>query len=87
MEALALFSLLLYLFRVRSSAQMPYYETPGIVPLLCFLVFILFQVLPLPAELVRILSPVSYDIYENGAGAAGRLAWIPLSLDPKATLS
>ena len=61
------------------------YYIPGLVPLLLLLVFILLQLLPLPAHVVRLISPAGYDAYAPVLAISGG-DWIPLTINQKATL-
>ncbi len=61
------------------------YFIPGLVPLLLLLLFILFQLIPLPAGLVRILSPSTYSVYAPVLMVNGE-EWIPLTINQQATL-
>jgi len=67
-------------------------EMTAVSPLLAFLglaaLLTLLQIVPLPAALVAHLSPAKYDLVVANAQALGDSApsWIPLSLDPPATL-
>ena len=58
---------------------------PGIVPLLLLLAFMMLQAIPLPVELVKILSPSSYDAY-SPVLTLSQSQWIPLTINQKATL-
>lgn len=60
---------------------------PGLVPLLLLAAFIALQLVPLPAALVRVLSPWAYAFYHEGPGVMGNLSWMPLTLNAKATLA
>src|SRR6056297_38318 len=62
------------------------YKVPAIIPLLFISGAILFQVVPLPASLVRLISPESYSIYQNTAGVLSPLDWMPISVYPRTTL-
>jgi len=62
------------------------YEVPGIVPLLFFLLYILFQLVPLPAFAVKILSPGAYELYAKTVWPGSPGVWRPLSIHNKATL-
>jgi len=70
-----------------SARDNSFYAAPGITPLLLLLGYILFQLMPLPAGLVRILSPATFSLYEETAGVLAQQAWIPLTIHPKATLA
>jgi tetratricopeptide (TPR) repeat protein len=61
------------------------YVIPGLVPLLLLLLYILFQLIPLPADLVRFISPSTYSAYAPVLSVSGE-KWIPLTIDQKATL-
>ena len=85
MEIASLVVVLLVFLRIFQK-KASYYETPGIVPLLLFLAYILLQVVPVPPQLIKILSPSTYEIYQESFLVANPSAWIPLSVNPKATL-
>ena len=66
-----------------------------IVPLMLFVIFALCQLLPLPPQVLRLMSPTTYEIYArafpgwplhsvaNGALNRGRIpGWLPLSIAP-----
>ncbi len=59
---------------------------PGALPLLLFLGALLLQLLPLPPALLRALSPAAHARWAAALGDAVPLPWVPLSLDPLATL-
>jgi Tfp pilus assembly protein PilF/O-antigen ligase len=85
MEIVSVVVLLLVFLRIFQKKK-SYYETPGIVPLLMFLAYILLQAVPVPPQFIKILSPATYEIYKQTLLVADPSAWIPLSLNPKATL-
>jgi len=87
MEISAMLAAWAYIYLVPKRDDRRFYEPPGIKPLLCLVFYILVQLVPMPAEFVRLISPSSYSVYEGGAGVTGQLSWIPLSVHPKATLS
>ncbi len=62
------------------------YEVPGFLPLLCLWVYMFFQVLPLPAAAVKLLSPATYGLYQGTAGILEPSGWMSLSLNKKATV-
>ena len=49
--------------------------------------YMLLQLIPLPANLVKLISPVTYTLYNDTVGIINPLGWIPFSINPKATLS
>ncbi len=60
---------------------------PGFNALLVFIVFVFIQLIPLPPQLVRVVSPETWQIYHETTGILQPDAWIPLTLAPKATLN
>jgi len=59
---------------------------PGWRPAALFLALVLFQAVPLPHALLRLLSPWVAGLYDAAAAFAGTTAsWMPLSLEPQAT--
>ena len=76
---------LLLLIDIRKN-RVSYYHTPGVVPLLLLLVVIVFQMIPLPPSLVKVISGADYSVYDHSAGIVKPLRWMPLTVDRKATL-
>ncbi len=64
----------------------PVYQVPGMTLLLLVCGWILLQSLPLPAGLVKLLSPETHRIYEQALGPLGAGRWYPLSLHQRATI-
>ena len=62
-------------------------QVPGIFPLVFFLVYILFQLVPLPPALVQWLSPAAFDIHSTTAQLTDTSGWMPLTVNFKATVS
>lgn len=58
----------------------------GLIPLLLLYGFLLFQLLPLPPFLLKLLSPGSYDIYAPLLEVSKHQKWLPISVQPKETL-
>ncbi|MFO7910873.1 MAG: O-antigen ligase family protein [Desulfotignum sp.] len=63
------------------------YQVPGIVPLVIFLGYILFQVVPLPAPVVAILSPKAFEIHTVTRAVTDTTAFMTVSLHPGSTVS
>lgn len=74
------------LMLVYSSRERPFFQVPGLIPLLMVNGFILFQLVPMPAAIVKLLSPSSYAVYDGLAVLTGRTGLISLSIYPRATL-
>jgi O-antigen ligase len=87
MEALCFLSFFLLLLGKARSKEMYIYEIPGIIPLLCLLMLIAVQLLPLPAGIVRIISPERYNIYRETISEVGTVPWLSLAINKKAALS
>ncbi|MCW5212741.1 O-antigen ligase family protein [Desulfobulbus sp. TB] len=89
---IALTGLFLFVFQSFShkrQACYPYYQTPGMLPLLLLLAWMFLQVIPLPIFLVRTLSPATFHAYQPILGISGAVSpdhWIPLTVHRNATL-
>jgi O-antigen ligase len=86
METCTVFAFLLILIGAARQKQGFLYETPGILPLLFFLIYILLQLVPLPQEIVRKVSPETYRLYKETVLVVQPEAWMSLSINKKATL-
>ncbi|MFO7884597.1 MAG: O-antigen ligase family protein [Desulfobacteraceae bacterium] len=63
-------------------------SVPGFVPLLLFLLYILLQIIPLPAGLVKIISPAAFEIHHHSALLSGSPpSFMPVSVNIKAGLT
>jgi O-antigen ligase/Tfp pilus assembly protein PilF len=87
METLTVFTFLLFIIRAKRQKEVFLYNTPGIIPLLFFLVYILLQLVPLPQEIVRKVSPETYQLYKETVLVVQPEAWVSLSINKKATLT
>jgi O-antigen ligase/Tfp pilus assembly protein PilF len=63
-----------------------FHDIPGFTPLMLFLAYIAFQLIPLPPALVKIISPDTYTLYSETIGVTVPLTWLPLTIHKKATL-
>jgi hypothetical protein len=63
------------------------YEVPGVVPLMLLLAYICFQLVPLPPEIIKVLSPGSYILYRDTVWVAEPGQWVSLAINRKAALS
>jgi O-antigen ligase/Flp pilus assembly protein TadD len=86
METGCLFALALALRRRTHGGTLRLDRPPGLLPLGLFLAFVAAQLAPLPPAVVGLVAPRTLALYQETLGAAGPLPWIPLSLDPLATL-
>jgi O-antigen ligase/Tfp pilus assembly protein PilF len=87
METLCCLSFFFLLLGKLHSKEMFFYETPGIIPLLCLLILIAVQLVPLPAGIVRIISPETYNIYRGTISRIEPMPWLSLAINKKAALS
>ena len=87
MEAATLAALILLLFNTMRKKETSLHEIPGIIPLSCFLVYMLFQLVPLPSGIVAIVSPETYAVYQAARSFDEPVQWIPLSINQKATVA
>lgn len=76
-----------YLLAILRNDQSSLKKTPGLTPLLIFLAWMAFQVVPLPRSLVAFISPATASMYEPllSVGLSPD-AFIPLSLHPLSTI-
>lgn len=83
LTALAFFCFLVSLVQRKEDL----YGVPGLVPLVLFLAYILFQMVPLPPALVEFLSPKAFSIQEQAFALTETQSWMTLSVNHKAGLS
>jgi O-antigen ligase/tetratricopeptide (TPR) repeat protein len=60
-------------------------HVPGLLPLLLLIGWIAIQLVPLPAALIKVLSPATYQVYQPIHALLGNGSWMVLSVYPKAT--
>jgi O-antigen ligase/tetratricopeptide (TPR) repeat protein len=85
MESLSFLALSICLIQgVRKNETLS--SVPGIVPLILFLLYIIFQITPFPPGVLKILSPRAYLIHQSAAALSGAGFWMTLSINPGATL-
>jgi len=61
-------------------------KAPGSLPLVLLVVWMFFQVLPLPPSIIQTISPSIYEIYQPIIEVAPQDQWIPLTVNQKASL-
>lgn len=84
MEITAAFAVLIFLIHLN---KLELYQVPGLIPLLLFLLYILFQICPLPPFIVAWLSPGAFQIHNTNNLLTDQNSWMSLSVNHKATLS
>jgi len=87
MEAATFFALFLLLFQKVRRKETALYEIPGIIPLFCFLVYIIIQLIPLPSGIIRIFSPETYVLYQETLSFGKPIHWMSLSINHKSTVA
>lgn len=75
----------LLLFAYKLFCQEKLVRIPGSLPLLLLLLFMAFQLLPLPVAVVQLISPATYDAYEPVLSLTGN-TWIPLTVNQNNSL-
>ncbi len=78
-------SLFLCLMGLRLSGKV-FYRVPGLVPLFSLLLVMVLQAVPIPAELLKILSPMSWEAYRPVYELIGSNEWLSVSVNQKATI-
>lgn len=68
------------------NKKTPLLTPPGMLPLILLVLWMLFQLLPLPAVVVQTVTPAIYNIYKPIHEAFGQDQWIPFTVNQKATL-
>jgi hypothetical protein len=86
METLSLTALCLLLIHNLRANDSRLYEIPGILPLTIFFAYMLFQLMPLPSSIIRLLSPGVHEVYSNTVWIVDPAKWVSISLNRKATL-
>lgn len=83
MESAICVSALLLVFSAKNA---PFYRAPGLAALMAVNAFLLFQLLPLPPAVVKLISPGAYGFHQNAALLTGEATWMTLTIYPRATL-
>jgi O-antigen ligase/Flp pilus assembly protein TadD len=87
MEAATVSALLFLLFNNMRRKETSLYEIPGITPLVFFLAYMLFQLVPLPSGIVEIISPETAALYQATRSYDEPVRWMSLSINQKATVT
>ena len=74
------------LFVLKLQKKHTFLEVPGLVPLFCLLIWMALQLVPIPPELLTIISPGSLAAYGPVIEAGDLDRWLPISVNRKATL-
>lgn len=86
MEISILLCLLLFILKNIKQNNFAFYEVPGITPLILISIYILFQLVPLPPSLLKIISTETYRIYQNTLFTTELNSWVSISINKKQTL-
>lgn len=61
-------------------------HVPGLLPLVLLVGWMIFQLLPMPPSLVKVLSPEAFQVYKPVYDMQDIGKWMPLSVYPKGTI-
>jgi|Deesub1362B_J571_1020462.scaffolds.fasta_scaffold00082_48 O-antigen ligase/tetratricopeptide (TPR) repeat protein len=78
-------SICLFILIIKQKER-PLYRPPGMFPLVIIWCYMVFQIVPLPPSLVKILSPETYNLYRELSEGIDSLSWPSISLYRKATI-
>lgn len=85
-ELLVLFMGAIWCAQMIRDGRIQIDRTPFTGLILSFLALMLFQMLPLPLNTIKLLSPAAYSVYSVTASALNfQIEWRTISLDPVAT--
>ncbi|UCG77252.1 MAG: O-antigen ligase family protein [Nitrospirota bacterium] len=70
-----------------SSKKASPFRVPGLLPLSLFIGYIILQLIPLPAIILKVISPVTHDLYFNTVWSGESMQWGTISLNKKATIN
>ncbi len=79
------FLVFFFILRPTPSSEKLLY-IPGLVPLFLLLGFMVLQLVPLPAAVIKVLSPASYQVYQPLHELSGENSWMSLSVYQKGTI-
>lgn len=85
MEIFSVSSLALFMVQGLKKREKLFF-VPGILPLILFLLYILFQIIPLPFSIVKMISPAAAAIHQHALDISEN-SWITISVHPKVTVS
>lgn len=69
-----------------TTSSDPLYRIPGLTPLFLLLGFIGLQFIPLPSQIVQVISPASWEAYRPVYDLSQSNRWIPITVNQKVTL-
>lgn len=87
MQTVSFSSLAVLLFNTMKNDKDSLYQIPGIIPLCFLLLFVAAQLVPLPASVVRVIAPSTFELYTGTLSPVTQVDWISLSINRKATLA
>ena len=86
MEIVSFSSLVLFLLRNRRNSSFSLYKIPGILPLCLLLLYIAFQLIPLPPAILGFIAPSTNDLYQSTLFVFEPGQWATLTIHKKATV-
>jgi len=85
-ELSSFISFLFLLLNIKKCGVNSIYKVPGIIPLIFLLIYVIFQIIPIPIWIAKLISPTTVRIYEETIGEVESIKWVSLSINKKATL-
>jgi O-antigen ligase len=71
----------LLVFLVQSvTGQAKCYKTPGMLPLLMILLYMILQSVPVPPSLLKVVSPAAFEVYSSSVFLESPGQWVSVSL-------
>lgn len=87
METLIFLALFLFFSIKAKRKESSLYEIPGIIPLTCLLLYMLFQLVPIPSGIMKIISPETYVLFQETLSFDKPIQWMTISINHKATIA
>jgi len=85
-QVLIFLGLSFYFIALVANKDHQWMKTPGLIWLLLLCLYILFQAVKLPEDVIAILSPNAWQIYKKTIWSVSPDKWMPLSVNRKATI-
>ena len=79
-------SLLLFILSVKKDQCVAVVKIPGLIPLLALFGVLCLQLLPLPPALLKVLSPTTWQLYQNTIYQLEPQSWQPITVHLQATV-
>ncbi|HWR20970.1 MAG TPA: hypothetical protein VN444_03815, partial [Verrucomicrobiae bacterium] len=84
-ELLVLSMGVVWIIRMIVEGRIHFEKTSCNLPIILFLILMLFQMVPMPMTVIKHLSPTAYVMYRQASSLNPEIGWRTISLDPTAT--